>query len=270
VEAAQSCLFWALLNNIAPNGHAIIAWIPVERIPPMKLFSTLLATVGLASALMSPARADEASVKQAFETQMRTTVERVTKTDHLGMYEIYASGQILYTDEKVSVVFAGPMLDPKTMRNLTAERMKILSAVKISDLPLDLAVKTVRGNGSRTLVTFEDPNCGYCKKVAQDLAQLKDVTIYTFMYAILSPDSTEKVNQVWCSKDRAKAWNSMMLEGKMPAAKSDCATPVQKVQEIGRKYAITGTPTLIFASGERVPGAISAGEIEQRLSRTSQ
>lgn len=235
----------------------------------MTLFSTLLATVGLASTLLSPAHADEAFVKLAFETQMRTTVERVTKTDYLGMYEIYASGQILYTDDKVSVVFAGPMLDPKTMRNLTAERMKILSAVKISELPLDLAVKTVRGNGSRTLVTFENPNCGYCKKVAQDLAQLKDVTIYTFMYAILSLDSTEKSNQVWCSKDRAKAWNSMMLEGKIPTAKTDCATPVQKVQEIGRKYAITGTPTLIFASGERVPGAISVGEIEQRLAQAA-
>lgn len=236
----------------------------------MKLLSSLLTALGLASVLLAPVHADEASVKQAFEQQMRTTVDRVTKTDYLGMYEVYASGQILYTDDKVSVVFAGPLLDPKTMRNVTAERMRVLNAVKISDLPLDLAVKTVRGNGSRTLVTFEDPNCGYCKKVAQDLAQLKDVTIYTFMYAILSPDSTEKVNQVWCSKDRAKAWNSMMLEGKMPTAKSDCATPVQKVQEIGRKYAITGTPTLIFASGERVPGAISAGEIEQRLSKTTQ
>lgn len=235
----------------------------------MKRIYPLLSAAALALTIGTTAHADEASVKRAFEAAMRTQVESVTKTNYLGMYEVFAGGQILYTDENVSAVFAGPLLDPKSMTNVTAERMKKLTAVSISDLPLELAVKTVRGDGSRKLVTFEDPNCGYCKKVALDLAKLDNVTIYTFLYAILSPDSVEKSKQIWCSKDRSKAWFDLMLSGKKPIAKGDCTTPVQQVQELGKKYAINGTPTLIFESGERVPGAISLPEIERRLAQAN-
>lgn len=225
----------------------------------------LLAAILCAAAAFSTAQADEASVKTAFEAAMRTTVESVTKTPYLGLYEVYASGQILYTDENVTAVFAGNLLDTKSMQNVTAERMKKLSAVKISDLPLDKAVKMVKGDGSRVLVTFEDPNCGYCKRIAKDLNELKNVTIYTFIYPILSPDSADKARKVWCSTDRPKAWRDLMVDGKTPTAKGECDTPIQDVLQLGRKYSVTGTPTLIFSNGERVPGAVGLAEIEKRL-----
>ncbi|WP_263769778.1 DsbC family protein [Propionivibrio soli] len=216
--------------------------------------------------LSQAATADEASVKKAIEAKLGAKVVSVTKSPYLGLYEVYGEGQILYTDEKLSVIIAGTLIDGKTMKNVTAERMQKLTAIKFSDLPLELAVKQVRGDGKRILATFEDPNCGYCKKLAKDIAKLDNITLYTFLYPILSPDSLEKSKQIWCSADRAKMWNEWMQEGKAPTGKGDCDTSaVQKTVELGRSLNVSGTPTLVFADGERVPGAVPMAQIEKKL-----
>lgn len=220
----------------------------------------------LLAALSVPASADEASVRKAIEGKLGSKATSVSKSPYLGLYEVYIDGQILYTDEKLTAILAGTMIDGKTMKNVTAERMQKLTAIKFSDLPLGLAVKQVRGDGSRVLASFEDPNCGFCKKLAKEMVKLDNVTIYTFLFPILSPDSLEKSNQIWCSADKVKAWNDWMLEGRALSGKAECdTTAVQKTVELGRKLAITGTPTLFFADGERVPGAVPVAEIEKKL-----
>ena len=229
-----------------------------------------LLPIALSAALCLPAVADEASVKKALEAKLGTKISSVTKSPYLGLYEVYAEGQIVYTDEKQSVIIAGTLIDGKTMKNYTAERMQKLMAIKFSDLPLDYAVKQVRGDGKRLLATFEDPNCGYCKKLARDIAKLDNVTIYTFLLPILSPDSQEKSNQIWCAADKAKAWNDWMVDGRAPTGKGDCdTTAIQKTVELGRRLNINGTPTLFFADGERVPGAVPITQIEQKLAHAS-
>lgn len=213
--------------------------------------------------------ADEASVKKAVEAKLGSKVSSVSKSQYLGLYEVYADGQIFYTDEKLTAILAGTLIDGKTMKNVTAERMQKLTAIKFSDLPLELAVKQVRGDGRRVMATFEDPNCGYCKKLAKDIAKLDNITLYTFLYPILSPDSLDKSNQIWCSADKARAWNDWMQDGKL-SGKGDCDTSaVRKTVELGRKLAITGTPTLFFADGERVPGAVPMAQIEKKLEQAS-
>ena len=226
-----------------------------------------LLPIALSAALCLPAFADEASVKKALETKLGAKVTSVTKSPYLGLYEGYAEGQILYTDEKQSVIIAGgSLIDGKTMRNHTAERMQKLTAIKFNELPFEYAVKQVRGDGKRVMASFEDPNCGYCKKLAKDIAKLDNVTIYTFLLPILSPDSLEKSNQIWCSTDKAKTWNDWMQDGKAPSGKADCdTTAVQKTIELGRRLSINGTPTLFFADGERIHGAVPISQIEQKL-----
>ncbi|MBV5345994.1 MAG: DsbC family protein [Rhodoferax sp.] len=234
-----------------------------KKMMPLVLASTLAATFSLS------ALADEASIKKTIEGKLGNKVTSVTKTTYFGLYEVYIDGQILYTDDKVSALLIGNLVDGKTMKNVTEERMQKLNAIKFSELPLDLAVKQVRGDGKRVFATFEDPNCGYCKKLAKDLVKLDNVTIYTFLYPILSPDSLEKSNQIWCAADKAKAWNDWMVDGKAPSGKGDCDTAaVQKTIETGRKLAINGTPTIFFADGERIPGAVPVAKIEQKLAQT--
>jgi thiol:disulfide interchange protein DsbC len=226
-----------------------------------------LLPLALASLFVATANADEADIKKAMEAKLGAKVESVAKSGYLGLYEVYSEGNILYTDEKMTAFIAGgQLIDGKTMKNVTEERMRKLTAIKFSELPLDRAIKQVRGDGKRVLATFEDPNCGYCKRLAKDLLKLDNVTIYTFLYPILSEDSIRKSKQIWCSADRAKAWNDWMVEGRAPAGKDDCDTAaITKNQEYGRRLGISGTPTLFFADGERVPGAMPLAKIEQKL-----
>ncbi|AXS80844.1 DsbC family protein [Dechloromonas sp. HYN0024] len=231
------------------------------------MLNKLLPTVLVMTFCLNVA-ADEAEVRKMMESKLGAKVESVTKSGFMGLYEVFADGNIVYTDEKGTAIIVGPLIDGKTMKNVTEERMKKLSAIKFSDLPLDRAIKQVRGDGKRTLATFEDPNCGYCKRLAKELLKLDNVTVYTFLLPILSEDSVRKSKQIWCSADRAKAWNDWMVDGKAPAGREDCdTTAVTKNQEFGRKLNITGTPTMFFADGERVPGAIPLARIEQKLSQ---
>lgn len=229
-----------------------------------KLLPLLLMTL-----LSSPLIADEADVKKIMETKLKTKVDSVTKSGYFGLYEVFTDGNIIYTDEKATaIIFSGQLIDTRSMKNVTEERMKKLTAIRFNDLPLDQAIKQVRGDGKRVLATFEDPNCGYCKRLAKDLQKLDNVTIYTFLLPILSEDSVVKSKQIWCSSNRSKAWNDWMLDGRSPSGKSDCdTTAVTKNQEFGRKLNITGTPTIFFGDGERVPGAVPLAAIEQKLAQ---
>ena len=227
----------------------------------------IILPLALALSVSSFTVADEADVRKGMEARLGTKVESVTKAGFLGLYEVYADGNIFYTDDKVTAIMVGAQLiDAKSMKNVTEERMRKLTAIKFNELPLDRAIKQVRGDGKRVLATFEDPNCGYCKRLARDLQKVENVTIYTFLLPILSEDSVKKSKQIWCSADRAKAWNDWMIDGKTPSGREDCDTAaITRNQEFGRKLNITGTPTMFFGNGERVPGAMPLQRIEQKL-----
>lgn len=222
--------------------------------------------------------ANEAEIQKAVEAKLGVKVESVTKAGYFGLYEIYADGHLFYTDEKVTAMLVGGdlirsrqainLVDLKGNRNITEERLRKLTAIKFSDLPLDQAVKQVRGNGKRVMASFEDPNCGYCKRLAKDLQKLENVTIYTFLYPILSEDSVKKSKQIWCSADRARAWSDWIIDGKAPGGRDNCDTSaITRNQEYGRRLNITGTPTIVFADGERVPGAVPLSVLEQKLNQ---
>lgn len=238
----------------------------LKRLAALVLLAPVLA---LAQAAEPPGKlTSETIIKRTLESRLGgIKIEAVAKTPYLGLYEVRVDGEILYTDEKMSYIFSGNILDAKTMQNLTEKRLRELTAIKWENLPLESAFKTVRGNGKRTLAIFSDPNCPYCKRFEKDLAKVDDVTIYTFLYPILSQDSHEKSKAVWCSADKSKAWSELMLNGTVPTA-ARCDTPIDRNLELGHKYRVTGTPTLIFANGERVPGAIPAEQIEKLLAQS--
>lgn len=216
------------------------------------------------------ARADETDIRKAVASLLGAdiTVNAVRKLGALGLYEIQIGNDILYSDEKGSYLLQGEIYDVKAKRNLTDDRKSKLSQIKFSDLPLSLAVKTVRGNGKRVFATFEDPNCGYCKKLAKDMAGVTDVTIYTFLYPILSPDSAEKSEAIWCAPNRAKAWYDWMVNG-AAAKPANCDNVIDKVMALGRKLNVRGTPTIFLANGERIPGAVPAAQLEAALNRVA-
>jgi thiol:disulfide interchange protein DsbC len=228
----------------------------------------------LAGLLTGTAWADatEAGIKKAVEAAMGpgAKVDNVRKAGVLNLYEVQMGGDILYTDEKAVHFVIGHIIDPKNRKDLTQERLDKLSQVKFSELPLELAIKQVKGNGKRQIATFEDPNCTYCKKLAKELQGVTDVTIYTFMMPILSQDSTDKSKAIWCAPDRAKAWNDYMINGKAPAAASCDTSGVDKAAELGRRLNIRGTPAIVLADGTRIPGFMPAQRLEEAMNRAAE
>ncbi|MFH1603239.1 MAG: DsbC family protein, partial [Pseudomonadota bacterium] len=213
--------------------------------------------------------ATESIIRRTVEARLNgVKIDAVSKTPYAGLYELRIEDRILYTDEKASYIFSGELFDGKSKQNITEKRLRELSAIKWENLPFEGAVKTVRGNGKRTLAVFADPNCTFCKRFEKVLAKVTDITIYTFLYPVLGQNSVDKSNAVWCSADKSKAWDDLMQKGNAPIA-ALCDTPIAKNMEFGRKHRITGTPTLIFARGERVPGAISQEQLEKLLAENS-
>jgi thiol:disulfide interchange protein DsbC len=215
------------------------------------------------------ADSQEASVKKLLQPKVGegAVIESVVKTPFANIFEVKIGDELIYTDSEAKFIFIGRLIDAQSSRDLTQSRLDEMNRIKFSDLPLDAAIKSVKGNGKRVIAVFEDPNCGYCKRFRKTVNEMKDITVYTFMYDILSDDSRIKSKNIWCSNDKLKAWDDWMVNGKTPApATESCAsTPHEKILEIGKKYKVTGTPTIFFTDGSRVPGAIDAKMLEAKL-----
>jgi thiol:disulfide interchange protein DsbC len=214
------------------------------------------------------AQAQEATIRKnlAERIPQLQKIDEISKTPVNGLYEVRVNGtDIFYTDAEANYLIQGSLIDTRQRRNLTEERIDKLTAISFDSLPLKDAFVVVRGNGKRKVAVFEDPNCGYCKRFERDLDKVTNVTVYTFLYPILSPDSAEKSKNIWCAKDRSKAWQDWMLRDQTPAAASCDVSAITRNLELGRKHKVNGTPTLVFADGSRVPGAINAQQIEKYL-----
>lgn len=232
-----------------------------------------IVSLALMAAFSTLAMADEASVKKAVEAAYpKFKVDKVTKTPYAGLYEVFMGGQIIYADEKLTFLIAeGRLVDPKTKKDITGERLDELTKIDFSSLPLEQAIKVVKGNGSRKLVVFSDVDCPYCKRLERnELANITDVTIYTFLYPIeqLHPDAANKSKLIWCANNRVKAWEDWILRDQLPNAVGNCDVPLEKVGQLARKIGVVSTPTMIFADGKRMLGAQPYKEIERMLSVT--
>lgn len=212
--------------------------------------------------------AQEAAVRKAIEPRLGdgVKVDSVTRTPYSGLFEVRVDGDIVYTDAKADYLFVGRIINTRTQQDLTRARADDLNKIKFADLPFELAMKMVKGNGKRVIAVFEDPNCGYCKRFRQTLNDMDNVTVYTFMYNILSEDSINKSRNIWCSSDRTKALDDWMLRGKLPEnAPASCSTPHDQVLALGQKMRVTGTPTVFFTDGTRIPGAVDLKTLESKL-----
>lgn len=229
-----------------------------------------LVPLALAASLMvaASAQANESVIRKALKQQFPdANVASVQKTPYSGLFEVYLDGQLIYVDAKAQYVFAGDMIELKTRNNLTQERLRRLQAIDWKTLPLNNALKTVKGNGQRQLAVFSDVDCPYCRKFEAELAKVDNITVYTFLYPIegLHPKAVQMSKQIWCASDRNKAWDDYISRGTVPDNDGKCANPVDATVALGNKLKVSGTPTLVFANGVRVPGMVPAAQLERLL-----
>jgi len=240
----------------------------------IRVLTVLTSALLLLSGVALP---DEASIRAGVAKKFpKANIESVTRTPHLGLYELVVDGQLVYTDEDFNYLIDGSIIDTKSMTNVTAVRQRDLEELKLKklafpfeNLPFELAIKKVKGDGSRKFAVFSDPDCPYCKRLERDLVKVDNVTIYVFLYPLveLHPKAPDVARAIWCSGERVKAWDEYMLKGVIPKAAGTCANPVDKLVEFGKSKQISGTPTIFFADGKRVPGAIPVDQIEDNLAK---
>ncbi|MES2889661.1 MAG: DsbC family protein [Pseudomonadota bacterium] len=232
-----------------------------------------LAAMALAALVPVAAWADEPAIRKALSERLPNfpKLDEVNKTAIPGLYEVRVGTDLYYTDERGDHLIEGQVIETKTRTNLTQARIDKLTAIDFASLPLKDALVWKQGTGARKLAVFADPNCGYCKRFERDLQQLKDVTVYTFVYPILGPDSQEKSRNIWCAKDATKAWMAWMLENTPPSRSMGAcdASALERNTAMGAKHKITGTPSVLFEDGKRVPGAISLEQLEKQLVASS-
>lgn len=237
----------------------------------------LLAALFAALAVALPAAAkEEAAVRKAAEAFIggEGRVEGVSRAGFLNLWEVRVNTQqgvrVIYTDDAATHFIIGSVIDAKTETDLTAARMSKLNAIKFSELPLNQAFKIVRGKGTRQLAYFSDPRCSYCKRFDQELVKMDDITVHVFMLPIIAPDSGQLSRQIWCSPDRAKAWQDMMLKDIPPTASASCPNPVDRNLELGKRLRVSGTPLLVLADGQRISGWRPAAQLSELMDQAAQ
>ncbi len=218
---------------------------------------------------LTAAWADEAAIRKNLPERLPNfpKIDEVIKTPIPGLFEVRLGTDLIYSDETGNHIIQGSIIDTRTRADLTQARIDKLTQIDFASLPLKDAILIKQGTGARKLVIFSDPNCGYCKKIERDLLELKNVSIYTFLYPVLGPDSSAKSKDIWCAKEPGKTWRIWMIEGTTPAAaKANCDTAaLDRNLAMGQKYKVQGTPAVVFEDGSRVPGALPAAQIEARM-----
>ena len=226
-------------------------------------------------ALSFTVTADEADVRQMVEQKLRGggQIESIRKAPFADLYEVVIRTPddlvIYYVDGAATVVIAGQAIDARSGRNLTEARKRELTKVKWESLPLQWAITSKRGTGRRKIAILSDPNCPYCKRFEEDLAKLDDITVHILPWAVVKPDSVRQAKAVWCSKDRAKAWNDLMFRRIEPQAPTDCDNPIDELIAYGRQLGANSTPTWFVETGERYSGAMRLEDVRELLDAAS-
>ncbi|WP_416190021.1 DsbC family protein [Neisseria sp. CCUG17229] len=243
--------------------------LPLAMLPLVACGQTTVTNKGAASAPAAAAsaaapKAADKSVAESLKTKLEKVYEAqdlkvmsVGETPMQGVYEVVVSGnQIIYTDSKGDYMLVGDLIDVNSRASLTDERAAELNKIDFDSLPLDKAIKEVRGNGKLKVAVFSDPDCPFCKRLEHEFAKMTDITIYNFMMPIASlhPDAQRKAENIWCQPNATKAWTEWMREGKTPPAAKACDNPVAETMSLGEQLGFTGTPTIVFPNGRTQSG----------------
>ncbi|MBK6603548.1 MAG: DsbC family protein [Betaproteobacteria bacterium] len=252
------------------RGGAILAVVAALAVAPPAFAQAAAKKPAKPAAASAPAAADAgvAALQKTLEQKFPGAgIRNVARTPYFGLYEAQIDDQMIYTDAKAAYVVVGAVYDTETKRNLTEARQRELNRIAFSSLPLDLAIKKVKGNGERRIAVFSDADCPFCARLENEFKNVDNVTIYTFLYPIdqLHPDAARKSKVIWCAPDKVRAWDEFFVSGKLPDNAGDCATPIEATAALGAKLRVTATPTLVFADGSIIPGALPAAQIEQQI-----
>lgn len=209
---------------------------------------------------------------QAIETPSggQLKIVALTPTPLATVFQVELNtGEILYTDIAGDYLFAGDMYQttPAGLQNLTVNTRQLRTLEKIAAIPEDEMIVFTPEVVKASITVFTDVDCGYCRKLHGDLAQLMDLGIEVRYLAYprggRRADSYEKMISVWCSDDRKKSLTQAKNGQNLP--ERDCDSPILAHYELGNSIGLTGTPALIFPDGKLIPGYVEADRLAEML-----
>jgi thiol:disulfide interchange protein DsbC len=221
---------------------------------------------------MTSAFADLATVKANLKIQYpSTTITSVEESPIKGIYEVVLGKNITYTDESAKFFLFGDVIRMSDQTNLTSPKRDDLKKLDFASLPLKDAIKYTKGNGSRKIAVFSDPQCPFCKKLEAELLKLDNVTIYIFTNPIvgLHPEARNLSKKIWCSKDKAKAWREYLLSSIEPKSDGLCENPVDRNIGLAQSLGLNGTPMSVLEDGSVIEGSVSFGELDYKLDKVA-
>jgi thiol:disulfide interchange protein DsbC len=217
------------------------------------------------------AASDEEMLSSLKQRYPNTRIHSVKASEVSGLWEVRMGDNVAYTDTTGRFFVFGHLYDMQQQVDLTAKRKEDSKKVEWPAKFLGNAIKTIRGNGQRTVAVFSDPDCPYCKRLEAELQKLDNITVYTFLYPMesLHPEAKARSEAVWCSIDPSKAWLDLMLSGRPPKL-ATCKTPLNDNLVLGSRLGVLGTPTLISTDGRMFPGMGTSKQIEEWLTGAAQ
>lgn len=230
-----------------------------------KYFSAFAALLLISSASLAQTESFETLRKAVQPLLGDDKILKVSEVEKTGIFEVVTGKSILYTNKTGSVLLEGHLIDTKSRENLTEKSNSNLGSFNFNDIPLKGAIKTVRGDGSRRVITFEDPNCGWCRKLMTELNKLTNVTVYTFIVPVLGEDSKGKAKSIMCASNPTKTWVDFMSSANYSIAKKECDVSFNDNLELMQKLRLRGTPAILFESNTKVPGFMTSEKIEAKL-----
>ena len=186
---------------------------------------------------------------------------------------VLSNGERIYTDARAQHFVAGDLyaVGVGQVTNLTDlarqdERKVLLQSLDASEL----VVFEPQGDVAHDLLVFTDIDCGYCRKLHEEIENLLAngvrVSYAAFPRAGVGSESFEKYVSVVCADDQQQAMTEAK-QGIDPDPKT-CANAVEAQFRLGQSLGISGTPTLIFDDGSMQPGYAPWNELLKRMNQT--
>ncbi len=235
----------------------------------MRFFATMgmfLGFINFSGASAFAQDFNEAALIKAVTENTKGAVkpDAIRRSPVAGVFEVKAGAEIIYVDKTGRYAFVeNHLIDLAEGKDLTATRLEEMTTIDFDSLPLDKAIVTVRGKGTRRLAVFEDPYCMHCRTLRKLLSQIDDVTIYAFPISLQRNDGFLLASAAMCAANKTKAWEAIMTTDAPSAAGKSaspaCKTTIASFMELADKTLnIKGTPTVFLSDGRRIEGAVPA------------
>ena len=191
----------------------------------------------------------------------------IVASDAEGIYQIEIQGNYAYAHVSGDHVLIGDLLNTKDKINVGETAQSARMSSLIADVPVDQMIVFGPEKPKRYVTVFTDIDCGYCRKLHNEVPELTkagiQVRYLAFPRAGIGSDSHKKYVSVWCNSDQQSALTTAKSGGSVPTA--TCDNPVSDTYQLGQKVGVRGTPTIIFDDGTIAPGYLPSDTLIERL-----